>query len=53
MWGGIFFAHLPEGSAFDPEAEYENVLRQVAKALEEAESTCAMSFYKRIWRKIR
>jgi hypothetical protein len=52
IWGGIFFAHLPEGSAFDPEAELENVLLQVATALDGAESTRAMPFYKRIWRKI-
>ena len=52
VMGGIFFAHLPEGSAFDPEAEIEKVLVQVSLALARAESTRAMPFYKRIWRKL-
>ena len=50
VWGGICFAHLPEGSAFDPEAEIEKVLVQVSMALDRAESTRAMPVYKR-WRK--
>ncbi len=37
VWGGLFFAHLPEGSAFDPEAEIKNVLVQVAMPLDRAE----------------
>ena len=52
VWGGICFAHLPEGSAFDPEAEIEPVLVQVSMALDRAESMRAMPFYKRIWRKL-
>ncbi len=35
--GGIFFAHLPEGSAFDPEAEIKKVLGEVAMSRERSE----------------
>ncbi len=52
VWGGIFIAHLPQGSSFDLEADFKNVLLQVSMALDRAESTRAMPFYKRIWRKI-
>ncbi len=52
VWGGMFIAHLPQGSAFDLEAEFKNVLLQVAMAFDGTESTRARPLYKRIWRKI-
>jgi hypothetical protein len=37
VMGGIFFAHLPEESAFDPEAEIKKVLGEVAMSRERSE----------------
>ena len=41
VMGGIFFAHLPEGSAFDPEAEIKKVLVEVAMSRERSEPNVA------------